>query len=156
MLYAKNVGADAGDPPMSLAPPRRHRGQGCCAVAADGSGWGSRRTGVGGCVVGTIDAGENWLDLADAIALIRKQIGEARNRLAVAGDAGVPLTLGEITLELGMELTRVQGVNGGLRFSVASFEGNRGTTRTATHTVTVRLQPHGPQGLDGVNVNDLE
>ncbi|MEU4995686.1 trypco2 family protein [Streptomyces sp. NPDC021622] len=38
--------------------------------------------------------------------------------MATDGDRGVGFGLGEITVELGMELARTRGVDGGLRFSV--------------------------------------
>lgn len=49
--------------------------------------------------------GEDWLDLADAITLLRGQVAEAQRRAAAEGDGGVHFTLGGITLELGLELT---------------------------------------------------
>ncbi|WP_242433128.1 trypco2 family protein [Streptomyces sp. Root264] len=58
------------------------------------------------------------MDLADAITLLRDQVAEAQDRIADPagrGDRGVLFTLGEITLDLGLELTGAKGVNGGLR-----------------------------------------
>ncbi|MFE2587653.1 trypco2 family protein [Streptomyces anthocyanicus] len=103
----------------------------------------------------TDGTGEDWLDLADAIALLRNQVTEAQDRLAAGHDRGVLFGLGEITLELGMELTRTNGVDGGLRFSVAKFGGKRETADKSTHKVTVRLDP---RRLDGrpVDVSDEE
>ncbi|MET7938297.1 trypco2 family protein [Streptomyces sp. NPDC005322] len=106
------------------------------------------------------DAGEDWLDLADAITLLRSQIVEARNRLdGGAGASGVHFTLGEITLELGMELARVKGGDGGLRFSVVGVGGKVGgkyeKAEKTTHKVTVRLDAH-QLGGGQVEVDDEE
>ncbi|WP_260474576.1 trypco2 family protein [Streptomyces sp. WAC 05379] len=98
------------------------------------------------------------MDLADAIALLREQIAEAQDRIASAsggGPRGVLFTLGEITLDLGLELTGTQGVNGGLRWSVISLGGKKESSRKATHTVTVKLLPHLPGGGD-IDVSDEE
>lgn len=97
--------------------------------------------------------GAGSLDLADAIALLRDQIAEAQRRVSEGGDAGVRFGLGEITLELGLELAETRGAEGGLRFSVVSFGGKREAARSATHTVSVTLLPHGSDG-GGVDVSD--
>ncbi|MFE7094751.1 trypco2 family protein [Streptomyces erythrochromogenes] len=100
--------------------------------------------------------GEGGLDLADAVALLRGQIAEAQSRLAAESGSGgteVLFGLGEITLELGMELTRTRGANGGLRFSVVSLGGRQEKAERATHRVTVRLDPHDAQGRP-VDVRD--
>lgn len=98
----------------------------------------------------------NWLDLADAIALLREQVSQAQYQVAaMSEDAGVLFGLGEITMEFGMELTRATGQDAGLRFSVVSFGGSREKTRQATHTVTVKLNPHLAGGGD-VDVSDVD
>ncbi|MFF0561959.1 trypco2 family protein [Streptomyces sp. NPDC004266] len=100
------------------------------------------------------------MDLADAITLLRDQIAEAQSRIGGSESAGgehkgVLLTLGEITLQLGLELTRTGGVNGGLRWSVVSLGGKKENTQKTTHTVTVVLQPRRPDGGD-IDVSDEE
>ncbi|WP_370093491.1 trypco2 family protein [Streptacidiphilus sp. MAP12-20] len=97
------------------------------------------------------------LDLADAITLLRDQVAEAQHRISKNGDAGVRFALGEITLELGLELARTRGLDGGLRFSVVGLGGKRESTHTTTHTLTVRLNPHLPGGVIGdVDVSDRD
>ncbi|MFC9325044.1 trypco2 family protein [Kitasatospora sp. NPDC057015] len=93
---------------------------------------------------GSNGTGEEWLDLADAITLLRGQVAEARDRLNRNGarESGVLFNLGEITLELGMELTRTKGGDGSLRFGVAGFGGKYEKANKATHKVTVRLEAH--------------
>jgi hypothetical protein len=96
---------------------------------------------------------DDGLDLADAVTLLRGQVAEAQHRLRTQGDAGVQFGLGDITVELGMELARTRGVGGGLRFSVIGLGGKRESTRNATHTVTMTLKPRLPSGED-VDVSD--
>lgn len=101
-------------------------------------------------------ADEEWMDLADAITLLRDQIAEAQRRItdpAGGGDRGVRFTMGEITLDLGLELTGTKGVNGGLRWSVISLGGKKESGRKATHTVTVKLTPE-QTGGGNVKVRD--
>ncbi|MGW0778980.1 trypco2 family protein [Streptomyces sp. NPDC002835] len=101
---------------------------------------------------------QEWMDLADAITLLREQVAEAQDRIAVpagGGDRGVLFTLGEITLDLGLELTGSKGVNGGLRWSVISLGGKKESGSRATHTVSVKLTPHRPGGGD-IDVSDEE
>ena len=74
---------------------------------------------------------------------------------AGGGDKGVRFTMGEITLDLGLELTGTKGVNGGLRWSVISLGGKKESGRKATHVVTVKLTPGKPGGGD-VEVGDRE
>jgi hypothetical protein len=105
-------------------------------------------------------AGEGRLDLADAITLLREQLDEAQTRINSPDNRGAPhrgvlFGLGEITLELGMELTRTQGVNGGLRFSVVSLGGKKENLVKATHTITVQLNPHRPDGGE-IDISDKE
>ncbi|MFD3883045.1 trypco2 family protein [Streptomyces microflavus] len=101
---------------------------------------------------------QEWMDLADAITLLRDQVAEAQDRIADpagTGDRGVLFTLGEITLDLGLELTGTKGVNGGLRWSVISLGGKKESGSKATHTVSVKLTPHRPGGGD-IDVSDEE
>lgn len=96
--------------------------------------------------------------MADAITLLRDQIVEARRRLADpagGGHKGAVFTLGEITLELGLELTGTKGVDGGLRWSVLSLGGRKENTRKSNHTLNVTLKPHLPGGGD-IDVSDEE
>ena len=96
------------------------------------------------------------MDLADAVTLLRDQVVEAQRRLADPagpGHRGTLFTLGEITLELGLELTGTKGVDGGLRWSVLSLGAKKENSRRTTHTLSVKLQPHTPGG-GPVDVSD--
>ncbi|WP_306324388.1 trypco2 family protein [Streptomyces venezuelae] len=89
------------------------------------------------------------MDLADAITLLRDQVAEAQSRISRpsgGGDKGVRFALGEIKVELGLELARSQGVNGGLRWSVIGLGGKKESGSKATHTVSVTLTPSLPGG----------
>lgn len=107
-------------------------------------------------------AGEDWLDLADAVALLRSQIAEAQARIddpQGAGDKGVRFELGEITIDLAMELARTRGTDGQLRFRVFGVDlgggGKRERADKATHRVTVQLNPKRPDGRP-VEVRDRD
>ncbi|MEU9088473.1 trypco2 family protein [Streptomyces sp. NPDC048357] len=107
--------------------------------------------------MGNAGSDQQGLDLADAVTLLRDQIAEAQARISGPDGAhrGVLFTLGEITLELGMELTRTRGMDGGLRFSVVSLGGKKESGDRATHKVAVKLNPHSPAGGD-VDIHDTE
>lgn len=107
----------------------------------------------------TSGTGEEWLDLADAISLLRDQIAEAQDRLTAPtgpGDRGVRFTMGEVTLDLGLELTGTKGVNGGLRWSVISLGAKKESGSKATHMVSVKLTPGRPGGGGDIEVSDEE
>ena len=77
-------------------------------------------------LAGTHEAHEEWLDLADAIALLRDQVADARGRIATGdggtgGDRGVLFSLGDVTLELGVELTRSRQGGGALAFGAYKY-----------------------------------
>ncbi|MGW4649085.1 trypco2 family protein [Kitasatospora sp. NPDC004289] len=93
-------------------------------------------------------SGDEWMDLADAVALLRRQIAQAQRQAAEspADDSDVRFAVGEITLELGMELTGTRSVNGGLRFAVVSAGGKAERASKATHKVTVKLTPQDGAG----------
>lgn len=101
------------------------------------------------------DPTETWMDLADAVTLLRDQIAEAQDRLASGGHKGVMFGLGEINLELGLELGRTRGVNGNLRFGVVGVGAKGDRTSKTTHKVTIQLNPRSPEG-GPVDVNDWD
>ncbi|MFI1155006.1 trypco2 family protein [Streptomyces sp. NPDC020817] len=106
----------------------------------------------------TDGTGGEWMDLADAITLLRDQIAESQRRITDPtgrGDKGVRFTMGEITLDLGLELTGTKGVNGGLKWSVISLGGKKESSTKATHTLHVKLTPQQTGGGD-VEVGDEE
>jgi hypothetical protein len=108
-------------------------------------------------VAGVPEPQEEWLGLADAIALLRDQVADARRRIASGpdGDRGVLFALGDVTLELGVELTRARGAGGALTFGVVGLNAKKDSADKATHKVTVQLTPRLPGG-GGVDVGDVE
>ncbi|WP_406737248.1 hypothetical protein OG365_01825 [Streptomyces sp. NBC_00853] len=86
------------------------------------------------------------MDLADAVGLLRRQIAQAQRQVAEDPADDVQFAVGEITLELGMELTGTRSVNGGLRFAVVSAGGKAERASKATHKVTVKLTPQDGSG----------
>ncbi|WP_051831240.1 trypco2 family protein [Streptomyces violens] len=80
------------------------------------------------------------LDLSDAIVLLRGQLSEAQHNLHRDGDRGIVLTVDDITLELGMELTHARTTDASLRFSVVGVGGKRDRGDKTLHKVTVHLK----------------
>jgi hypothetical protein len=97
-----------------------------------------------------VGSDETWLDLADAIGLLRDQVMEAQQRAA-----GHPLkfVMGEITLELEVELERSGTLGGGLRFGVVSANGQGERSNRSANRVTVTLTPQLGDG-GGVEISD--
>jgi hypothetical protein len=94
------------------------------------------------------------LDLSDAITLLRGQLTEAQANLVRDGDRGIVLTVGDITLELGVELTRTRAGDASLRFGVVGVGGKRERGDKAVHKVTVQLKAGTPNGP--LNVGDTD
>ena len=92
----------------------------------------------------------SWLDLADAIGLLRDQVVEAQQRAA-----GHPLrfVMGEVTLELEVELERSGGLGGGLRFGVVVADARGERSSRSANRVTVTLTPRLDDGAD-VEISD--
>jgi hypothetical protein len=95
-------------------------------------------------------SGESWLDLADALDLLRDQIVEAQQRAA-----GHPLrfVMGPVTVELEVELERSGALSGGLRFGVVSVDGRGERSNRSAHRVTVTLTPRLDGGAD-IEISD--
>ncbi|WP_405658800.1 trypco2 family protein [Streptomyces sp. RK9] len=81
---------------------------------------------------------DEWLDLADALDLLRGQIGEAQRR---ARTADVRFDVEAITVDFEVELGRTHGGSGGLRFGIAQADGRRESARRAVQRVSLTLTP---------------
>ena len=81
---------------------------------------------------------EDWLDLADAIEVLRDQLSEAQRR-----GQGSPLkfVLGEITAEFEIELVRSRNGGGALKFGVVEADARRERSAKSTQRLTLRLRP---------------
>lgn len=99
----------------------------------------------------------DWLDLADAIEVLRTQISEAQHR---AADSELRFVLGEITAEFEVELVRTGNGGGRLRFGVVEADARRERTARSMQRVTLRLQPQrrggGDVAVGDVAVGDVE
>jgi NTP-dependent ternary system trypsin peptidase co-occuring protein len=95
---------------------------------------------------------EDWLDLADAIEVLRRQLSEAQRR---AQGSELRLVLGEITAEFEVELVRAKNGGGALRFGVVEADARRERTTRSTQRVTLRLNPE-RRGGGTVAVGDTE
>lgn len=94
------------------------------------------------------------LDLADAITLLRGQLTEAQSNLVRDGDRGIVLTVGDITLELEVELTHTRAGDASVRFGVVGAGGKRERGDKSVHKVTVQLKAGTPTGP--LNINDTD
>lgn len=94
----------------------------------------------------------DWLDLADAIELLRTQLSEAQRR---AADSELRLVLGEITAEFEVELVSTGNGGAALRFGVVGADARRERSTRSVQRVTLRLIPERRGGGD-VAVGDVE
>ncbi len=94
----------------------------------------------------------DWLDLADAVDALRRQLAEAQVR---AADSAIHFSITEITMEFGLELVHSVRGDAGLRFGVVSVGAAGERAKQATHTVVVKLSAHTESG-GAVNVSDDE
>jgi hypothetical protein len=95
---------------------------------------------------------EDWLDLADAIEVLRDQLSEAQRR---GKDSPLRFLLGEITAEFEIELVRTRGGGGALRFGVVEANARGERTARSAQRLTLRLNPE-QRGGGPVPVGDIE
>ncbi|MFE9634548.1 trypco2 family protein [Streptomyces sp. NPDC006463] len=95
---------------------------------------------------------DTWLDLADAVDLLRRQVVEAQRR--GAGSA-VRFEIDTIDVELELELSRTRGGVGELRFGVIGANGKAERSSRRTHRVSLTLKPRTRDGGD-VEVRDID
>jgi hypothetical protein len=95
---------------------------------------------------------ENWLDLADAIEVLRGQLSEAQVR---GQNSPLRFVVGEITAEFEIELVRTKNGGGALRFGVVEADARRERSARSTQRVTLRLNPERRGGGD-VTIGDHE
>lgn len=95
---------------------------------------------------------EDWLDLADAIEVLRDQLSEAQYR---GQGSQLRFVLGEITVEFEIELVRTRNGGGALRFGVVEANARGERSKRSTQRVTLRLNPE-QRGSGSVAVGDGE
>ncbi|MFG2518592.1 trypco2 family protein [Streptomyces sp. NPDC048527] len=88
---------------------------------------------------------EDWLDLADAIEVLRSQLSEAQRR---GQGSELQFVLGEITAEFEIELVRRRDGGGALRFGVVEANGRQERSTRSAQRVTLRLNPERRGGGD--------
>ncbi|MEV7275459.1 trypco2 family protein [Streptomyces sp. NPDC093111] len=88
---------------------------------------------------------DEWLDLADAVGLLREQLAAAQR---AADGSDVRFRVGEVTIELAVQLTRTTGGGGSLRFGVLGADGKREHADATTHRLNITLHPRGRTGGD--------
>ncbi|MFF5403707.1 trypco2 family protein [Streptomyces misionensis] len=97
---------------------------------------------------------DDWLDLADAVTLLREQILTARDR---AGTSEVRFEIENVTVEFELELLRSRSAGGALRFGVIGVDGKGETSGRTTHRVSLTLLPRGARSGGGpVEIRDLD
>ncbi|GHC75444.1 trypco2 family protein [Streptomyces flavofungini] len=96
--------------------------------------------------------GDGWLDLADALDLLRAQVADSQRR---ARTADVRFDVEAITVDFEVELLRTRGGSGGLRFGVVQADGRQENTRRATQRVSLTLRPRTATRGD-VSIGDEE
>ncbi|MEV6168196.1 trypco2 family protein [Streptomyces sp. NPDC051954] len=95
---------------------------------------------------------EDWLDLADAIDVLREQLSDAQFR---GQESELRFVLGEITVEFEVELVRTRNGGGALRFGVVEANARGERSARSTQRVTVHLNPE-QRGGRSVTVGDSE
>ncbi|AWT44228.1 MULTISPECIES: trypco2 family protein [Streptomyces] len=95
---------------------------------------------------------ESFLDLADAIDVLRAQLSEAQRR---GQDSPLRFVLGEITAEFEVELVRSRNGGGALRFGVVEANARGERSARSVQRVTLRLNPE-QRGGGSVAVGDTE
>lgn len=90
---------------------------------------------------------EDWIELADAIGMVRRQLSEAAAKKPAEGPM---LSVRKVTLEFSGELKRSASGAAGVRFWVASADVKGERSQSAGQKVTVELQPIG----DGYEVSN--
>ncbi|WP_406862118.1 trypco2 family protein [Streptomyces sp. HUAS MG47] len=96
--------------------------------------------------------GEHWLDLADALDLLRNQVAEAQRR---AQRSEVRFGVDEITVEFEAELIRTREAGGGLRFGIVEARGRTEGSRRSVQRIALTLRPQRADGGDTA-IGDVE
>ncbi|MER8083695.1 trypco2 family protein [Streptomyces sp. NPDC058316] len=96
--------------------------------------------------------GDDWLDLADALDLLRSQVAESQRR---ARRSEVRFGVEQITVDFELELTRTREGGGGLRFGIADARARQESGRRSVQRVSLTLKPERPGGGD-VQIGDWE
>ena len=83
-------------------------------------------------------AGNDWVNLADAVRALRQELKKA---IAEGQGQGIRFELGAVEMEFLLEVSREGGGQAGINFWVVSVSGRGAATSGSTHRVTLALKP---------------
>ena len=86
---------------------------------------------------------ENWLDLADVVRALRRELIEAA---ADGADAAIHFELGPVEVEFLVEVHREGSADTGVRFGVVSVGAKGSLASGTTHRVKLALTPKDSDG----------
>ncbi|MET8741742.1 trypco2 family protein [Streptomyces sp. NPDC004728] len=95
---------------------------------------------------------DDWLDLADALDLLRAQVTESQRR---AQSSEIRFGVEQITVDFELELMRTREGGGGLRFGIADAKARQENGRKTVQRVSLTLKPEQRSGGD-VQIGDWE
>ncbi|MEU4517960.1 trypco2 family protein [Amycolatopsis sp. NPDC024027] len=100
---------------------------------------------------------DQWIELSDAIGVVREQLVAAQTvgRQTVAGQS-LTFAVGKVSIEFAGEVKRVAGGSGGVKFWVVTADAKSERTSSAAHKVTVELVPQTPQGAPFIVADDAD
>lgn len=89
-------------------------------------------------------ADEGWLELADVVRALRRELVRAT---AEGRESDVRFELGPVELEFLVDVRKDAGGDAGVRFGVVSFGAKGGVASGSTHRVKLVLTPKDRSGL---------
>jgi len=89
------------------------------------------------------------IGLAEAIQQLREDLTKAQER---AQNEDLQFKVGQIELELELVIEQEAGIDGGIKFLIASLGANERIQTAQTHRVKILLDPTGPNG-ESLNVS---
>lgn len=95
---------------------------------------------------------DDWLDLADALDLLRAQVTESQRR---AQSSEIRFGVEQITVDFELELMRTREGGGSLRFGIADAKARQENGRKTVQRVSLTLKPEQRSGGD-VQIGDWE
>lgn len=93
---------------------------------------------MAGSVLGGVVVEDDWVDLADAVRVVREQLDAAR--VTGAGES-TRFEVGGVEIEFAVEVTKDARAEGGVRLGVVSFGAAGGVSAASTHRVRLTLSP---------------
>ncbi|MFF0518417.1 trypco2 family protein [Actinomadura nitritigenes] len=88
-------------------------------------------------------ADKDWLDLADVVRALRRELAEAA---AEGAAADVHFEVGPVEMEFLVDVKREGGADAGVRFGVVSFGGKGSVISGSAHRLKLVLTPKDGEG----------